>query len=193
MISYLSGKILIKSERYLIVDVNGVGYKVFTPQRVLDSIAQEGGDINLFTYLAVKESAWELYGFLTTQELEFYELLLSISGIGPKTAMNILGQVAVNDLQEAIVLGEESIISRASGVSKKVAGRIILELKTKVKKLAKSKDQRSFVAEEIEVIDALVTLGYRVHEIRTALKNLPAETAKIEDKVKEALKLLGRK
>lgn len=193
MISYLSGKILIKSERYLIVDVNGVGYKVFTPQRVLDSIAQEGGDINLFTYLAVKESAWELYGFLTTQELEFYDLLLSISGIGPKTAMNILGQVAVNDLQESIVLGEESIISRASGVSKKVAGRIILELKTKVKKLAKSKDQRSFVAEEIEVIDALVTLGYRVHEIRTALKNLPAETAKIEDKVKEALKLLGRK
>ncbi len=193
MISYLSGKILIKSDRYLIVDVNGVGYKVFAPQRVLDSLTQESGNINLFTYLAVKENAWELYGFLTTQELEFYELLLSISGIGPKTAMNILGQVAVDDLQEAIVLGEESIISRASGVSKKVAGRIILELKTKVKKLAKSKDQKSSVAEEIEVIDALVTLGYRVHEIRAALKGLPAETTKIEDRVKEALKLLGRK
>lgn len=193
MISYLAGKILKQADRYIIVDVNGVGYKIFVSERLLESIAQAGEDIKLFTYLAIKDNAWELYGFLSLPELEFFELLLSISGIGPKTAMNILSQVSVEDLQEAIVLGEEAIISRGSGIGKKVAARIILELKNKVKKLAKGKDGKSSVAEEIEVIDALVTLGYRVGEVRQAMKNLPPEIDKVEDKVKEALKILGRK
>ena len=192
MISFLSGKIISKTDRYVILKVGGVGYKVFVPARLLKIIAESKEDINLFTYLAVKDSGWELYGFSDLSELEFFGLLISISGVGPKTAMNILGEVSVEDLQEAIVLGEEEIIARASGVSKKVAGRIILELKTKVKKLAKSKTDKSFVAEEIEVIDALVTLGYRVREIREALKSLPEGPLRVEDRVKETLKRLGR-
>jgi len=192
MISYLAGKILSKSDRFVIVDINGVGYKIFAPQRLLEGLAVDEA-VEFFTHLAIKDSAWELYGFLTLAELEFFELLLSISGIGPKTALNILGGVSVDDLQEAIVLGEEEIIARGAGVGKKVAGRIILELKNKVKKLAKSKGERSAVAEEIEVIDALVSLGYKVYEVRQALKNLPAEAQRVEDRVKEALKLLGKK
>ena len=192
MISFLSGKIISQTDRYVILNVGGVGYKVFVPARLLEIIAESKEDINLFTHLAVKDSGWELYGFADLSELEFFGLLISISGVGPKTAMNILGEVSVEDLQEAIVLGEEEIIARASGVSKKVAGRIILELKTKVKKLAKSKTDKSFVAEEIEVIDALVTLGYRVREIREALKSLPEGPLRVEDRVKETLKRLGR-
>ena len=192
MISFLSGKIISQTYRYVILKVGGVGYKVFVPARLLEIIAESKEDINLFTHLAVKDSGWELYGFADLSELEFFGLLISISGVGPKTAMNILGEVSVEDLQEAIVLGEEEIIARASGVSKKVAGRIILELKTKVKKLAKSKTDKSFVAEEIEVIDALVTLGYRVREIREALKSLPEGPLRVEDRVKETLKRLGR-
>ncbi|PJE59986.1 MAG: Holliday junction branch migration protein RuvA, partial [Candidatus Portnoybacteria bacterium CG10_big_fil_rev_8_21_14_0_10_44_7] len=90
MISYLAGKILSKSDRFVIVDINGVGYKIFAPQRLLEGLAVDEA-VEFFTHLAIKDSAWELYGFLTLAELEFFELLLSISGIGPKTALNILG------------------------------------------------------------------------------------------------------
>lgn len=192
MISYLAGKILIKTDRFVILDINGVGYKVFVPERLIEGL-EKSQEAKFFVYSAIKDNAWDLYGFLDMAELEFYELLLSISGIGPKTAMNILSGVSVNDLEEAIVLGEEEIISRASGVTKKMAGRIILELKSKVKKLSKSKGERSMVAQEIEVIDALVSLGYKVFEIREAMKNLPKEAVRVEDMVKETLKSLGKK
>ena len=193
MISSIEGKILLKSEKYAIIESNGIGFRVNLPEKTLSKIPQTGGSVKLFTYLSVKETSWDLFGFLTFEELELFELLISIPGIGPKTASNILSVASVEDLQEAIVLGDETILSRVSGIGKKVAQKIILELKTKVKKSAKGGGDKYKVADDIEIIDALVAMGYKVYEAREALRHLPSETKGVENRVKEALKRLGKK
>jgi len=191
MISSLEGKIQLKTEKYAIIETGDIGFRVLFPQKILLSLPQIGQSVKIFTYLSVKETGWDLFGFLRYEELEFFELLISIAGIGPKTAMNILSATSVEDLEEAIVLGDESILGRVSGISKKNAQKIILELKTKVKKI--SKGERSRVADDIEAIDALVSLGYRVSEARGSLDKLPADINGVENRVKEALKRLGKK
>ena len=193
MISSLEGKILLKAEKQIIIEANGIGFKVFCAEKTLNKIPPVGGDVKLFTYLSVKETGWDLFGFLTFEELELFELLISISGIGPKTAANILSMASVEDLQEAIVLGDETILSRVSGIGKKVAQKIVIELKSKVKKLAKGSGDKFKVADDIEIIDALVALGYKLYEARDALKSLPSDIKGVENKVKEALKRLGKK
>jgi holliday junction DNA helicase RuvA len=192
MISSLEGKITLKSEKYAIIEANGIGFRVNLSEKTLSKIPQLAGSVKLFTYLSVKETGWDLFGFLTFDELELFELLISISGIGPKTASNILGVASVEDLEEAIVLGDETILSRVSGIGKKVAQKIVIELKTKVKKLAKGGGDKFKVADEIEIIDALVVLGYKVYEARDAIKQVPDSVKGVENRVKETLKRLGR-
>lgn len=193
MISSLEGKITLKSEKYAIVEAGGVGFRVNLSEKTLSKIPQIGGSVKLFTYLSVKETGWDLFGFLTFDELEMFELLITIPGIGPKTAANILSVASVDDLQEAIVLGDETILSRVSGIGKKVAQKIVIELRSKVKKLAKGSGDKFRVADEIEIIDALAALGYKVYEAREALKQLPPEIKGIENRIRETLKMLGKK
>lgn len=193
MISSLEGKIILKSEKYAIIEVNGIGFRVNFSEKTLSKIPQKGQNIKVWTFLSIRETSWDLFGFLLIEELEFFELLISIPGIGPKTAMNILGAASVQDLEEAIVLGNEDILGRVSGIGKKMAQKIVIELRTKIKKLAKGSGDKFKVADEIEIIDALVALGYRVHEAREAIKAVPEETKGIENRVKEALKRLGKK
>ncbi|MDD2731054.1 MAG: Holliday junction branch migration protein RuvA [Candidatus Portnoybacteria bacterium] len=193
MITSLRGKILVKAEKHIIVEAGGVGFKVFCAEKTLKKIPPAGEEAKLFTYLSVKENGWDLFGFLTADDLEMFELLITIPGIGPKTAAGILGGASVEDLQEAIVLGDETILARVSGIGKKVAQKIVIELKTKVKKLAKGSGDKFKVADDIEIIDALVVLGYKLYEARDALKSLPSDIKGIENKVKEALKRLGKK
>jgi len=147
----------------------------------------------LFTFLSVKETAWDLFGFMTVAEIELFELLISISGIGPKTAAGILSGASVDDLQEAIILGDETILARVSGIGKKVAQKIVIELKSKIKKLSKAAGDKFSMIDEIEIIDALVTLGYRISEAREAIKQVPLEIKGVENRVREALKRLGKK
>ncbi|MBI4709298.1 MAG: Holliday junction branch migration protein RuvA [Candidatus Portnoybacteria bacterium] len=192
MISSLEGKISLKSEKYAIMEAGGIGFRVHFSEKTLNKIPQIGQSIKVFTFLSVKETSWDLFGFLTFEELELFELLISIPGIGPKTAMNILGVASVSDLEEAIVLGDETILGKVSGIGKKMAQKIVLELKTKVKKLSQGKEG-SRVAGDIEVIDALVNLGYRVYEVREVLQQLPETIKGVENRVKECLKRLGRK
>ena len=193
MISSLEGKISLRAEKHIILEANGIGYKVWCAEKTLSKIPQIGGSVKLFTYLSVKETGWDLFGFLTYEELEMFELLISISGIGPKTAAGILSAASVEDLQEAIVLGDETILSRVSGIGKKVAQKIVIELKSKVKKLAKGSGDKFRVADDIEIIDALVVLGYKVYEAREALKQVPETIKGMENRVREALKRLGKK
>ena len=193
MISFLEGKIILKTEKYAIIETGGIGLRVYLSEKTLSKIPQIGGSVKLFTHLSIKETGWDLFGFLTFEELEFFELLILISGIGPKTAANILSAASVDDLEEAIVLGDETILSRVSGIGKKVAQKIVIELKTKVKKIAKGTGDKFRVADDIEIIDALVALGYRVYEARDALKQVPPEIKGVENKVKEALRRLGKK
>lgn len=193
MISFLTGKVILKTEKYLIAAVNDVGYKVFCGEKAMAALPAVGGEIKLFTYLAVRETEWNLFGFLTHAELELFELLISISGIGPKTAAGILSGASVDDLEEAIVLGDETILARVSGIGKKMAQKIVLELKSKIKKLSGGSGEKFSVADEIEIIDALVALGYKIGEAREAVKQVPIEIKGIEKRVGEALKRLGRK
>lgn len=193
MISTLEGKITLKAEKYAIIETGGIGFKLFCSEKTLTKMPSVGQPVKLFTYLSVKENSWDLFGFLKFEELELFELLISISGIGPKTAVNILAAASVDDLEEAIVLGDETILGRVSGIGGKVAQKIVIELKSKVKKLAKGSGDKFKVADEIEIIDALVALGYRVYEAREALKQVPAGIRGIENRVKEALKRLGKK
>ncbi len=193
MISTLEGKITLKAEKYAVIETGGIGFKVFCSEKTSTKMPPIGQSVKLFTYLSVKENGWDLFGFLAFEELEMFELLITISGIGPKTAAGILSGASVEDLQEAIVLGDETILSRVSGIGKKVAQKIVIELKSKVKKLAKGTGDKFRVADEIEIIDALVSLGYKVYEAREALKQVPTETKGVENRVKEALKRLGKK
>jgi len=193
MISSLEGRVLIKAEKYAIIEAGGIGFKVFCAEKTLSKIPQIGESVKLFTFLSVKENGWDLFGFWRLEELEIFELLITIPGIGPKTAAGILSGASVEDLQEAIVLGDETILARVSGIGKKVAEKIVLELKTKVKKLAKGSGDKFKVADEIEIIDAMVALGYKVYEAREALKAVPLEITGVENKVKEALKRLGKR
>jgi len=193
MISSLEGRISLKAEKYAIIETGGVGYKIWCSEKTLSKIPQIGQSVKLFTYLSVKETGWDLFGFLTLEELELLELLILIPGIGPKTAANILSGASVEDLQEAIVLGDETILSRVSGIGKKVAQKIVIELKSKVKKLAKGSGDKFRVADDIEIIDALVALGYKIYEAREALKQVPETIKGVENRVKEALKRLGKK
>ena len=193
MISSLEGKITLKSEKYAIIEAAGVGFRVHLSEKTLSKIPQIGQTVKLFIYLSVKENGWDLFGFLVFEELEMLELLITIPGIGPKTAANILSYASVEDLQEAIVLGDETILSRVSGIGKKVAQKIVIELKSKIKKLAKGTGDKFKVADEIEIIDALVALGYKVYEAREALKAVPETVRGVENKVRETLKRLGKK
>ncbi len=193
MISSLEGKIILRAEKYIILETSGIGFKVWCAEKTLSKIPQKESPVKLFTYLAVKESGWDLFGFMTFEELEMFELLITIPGIGPKTAAGILSGASVEDLQEAIVLGDETVLSRVSGIGKKVAQKIVIELKTKVKKLAKGAGEKFRVADDIEIIDALVAMGYKVYEAREALKQVPLTIKGVENRVRDALKRLGKK
>jgi Holliday junction DNA helicase RuvA len=193
MISSLEGKIALKSEKYAVIETGGIGFKVLCAEKTLSKIPQIGSSVKLYTFLSVKETSWDLFGFLTFEEVELFELLISISGIGPKTAAGILSVATVEDIQDAIVMGDETILARVSGIGKKVAIKIVIELKSEFKKLAKGSGDKYKVADDIEIIDALVAMGYKMFEAREVLRQLPPEIIGVEGRVKEALKRLGKK
>lgn len=186
MIGLLKGTIELNTEKYIILDVNGVGYKVYISGSTFKNLPKKGEKVKLYTHLHVREDALELYGFLSLKELEFFELLISISGIGPKGALNILNVASVETLKKAIVNEESSILTKVSGIGKKTAEKIILELKNKIS------DELGEVGVDDEAIDALMSLGYKLKDAREVLKKVPKEIEGVENRVREALKLLGR-
>ncbi|MFH1671389.1 MAG: Holliday junction branch migration protein RuvA, partial [Candidatus Portnoybacteria bacterium] len=131
MIASLSGKIELKTERFVILDVNGVGYKVRCSPLVLKEI-EKGQQAKLFIHLYPRENILDLYGFLSFEELEFFELLISISGIGPKAGLSVLSIASLKDLKTSIASGQVSLLTKVSGIGKKTAERVILELKSKI-------------------------------------------------------------
>lgn len=185
MISYLSGKIIDSNLKYVTVLVNGVGYKVFTNNPYLES--EIGKEIELFTYLAVRENALDLYGFKTKAEITFFELLLTVSGIGPKSALTILSLASPSTLSKAIKTGDSSSLVKISGIGKKNAEKIVLELKDKN---IESNEKEEGIESDIDTIEALSALGYSERDIRDALKNVEEKTT--QDKIRQALKILNR-
>ena len=196
MIAYLDGTAIHKDPKYLIVNVNGVGYKVGAPADVMNSI-KEGQAVKLWIYTAVREDALDLYGFLDKQNLAFFELLISISGIGPKSALGILSAASVSALTEAVVTGETSYLTKIGGISKKMADKIVLELKGKVAAYDNGESPYSATAVgqgDVDAVEALKALGYTQKEARDALERISDKKIDAGDtsgKVKAALKMLG--
>ncbi|MEK7578599.1 MAG: Holliday junction branch migration protein RuvA [Patescibacteria group bacterium] len=192
MISYLEGKILDKNEKFFVVDVNGVGYKIFSHPGILGRIPENGQNIKIWTHLYVREDAMDLYGFLNQEELDFFEILISISGIGPRSALGILEVAPVSSLKQAIVSEDETFFTKVSGIGRKTAQRLILELKSKLAKTVVLEKGGSF-KEMGDAFEALVALGYGQSDVRRALNELPKDVKSAEAKVKEVLKKLGRR
>ncbi len=190
MISYLKGKIIFKLKDRIIIEVNDVGYAVFLSDNFLRTI-KVGHIQEIFTYQHVKEDILALYGFKTLDELEFFNLLLTVSGIGPKSAIAILAIASLDDIKESIVRGDSHLLVQVSGVGKKTAERLILELKDKVYKMGGDYDL-SGPAVLLDEIEALVALGYSNLEAREALKQVDNSVVDSSDRIRQALKKLSK-
>lgn len=191
MISYLEGKILDKNEKFFILGVCGVGYKIYSHNGVLDKIAGIGSKAEIWVHLYVREDALELYGFLSKEDLDFFETLISISGVGPKSALGILETAPVLNLKQAIVSEDEAFFIKVSGIGRKTAQRLILELKNKLEKTVFMEKDSGF-RETGDALEALVALGYNQRDARKILNDLPKNLKSVEEKVKESLKRLGK-
>jgi len=191
MISRLKGILETKAEKYVIMDIGGVGFKIFVSAATLENLPAAGQSATLHTHLNVREEALDLYGFLTQEELKFFELLLTISGVGPKVALGVLSIASVKTLVSAIAKGEVEFLTKVSGIGTKIAQKIILELKDKIVKLGFEAGEAATL-EDYEVIDALIGLGYTPSQARRAVRNLPKEIKGVEKRIKEALKTLGK-
>ncbi|MDD5396613.1 MAG: Holliday junction branch migration protein RuvA [Candidatus Moranbacteria bacterium] len=190
MIAKLTGKIDLLHDNYAIVDVNGIGYKVFVTLHTFGTIAGKT-NIELYTHTYVREDTLALYGFVDIAELEMFELLISISGIGPKAAMGILAIADPKTIGMAVLNEDPSILTRVSGVGKKIAQRVILELKNKIKDMPLG--EKAQLESDSDAFEALVAMGYSVSESREALKLIPSDIKDVGERVKLALKSLGRK
>lgn len=190
MIAKLKGDVELLHDNYVIVGVNGIGYKVFVTLHTFGMIAGKGS-VELYTHTYVREDTLALYGFLTMEELEMFELLITISGIGPKAAMGILSIADPKTVQTAVLNEDASILTKVSGVGKKTAERVILELKNKFSDL--SVHEKSQVTADNDALEALVAMGYSISEARETLKQISADIKDVGERVKLALKSLGRK
>ena len=189
MISFLEGTIEFVGEKYAIIKMgNGVGYRVFLSEEAIRKIPEKNGNVKLWTHQHIREDISALYGFLAFSELDLFERLIQISGIGPKGALNVLNVAPVDTLKKAIAAGDASYLTRVSGIGKKMAEKIILELKDKLS--GKSAFTAPELQEEADAMDALVALGYSQREARDALMRVSPDIRDVGMRVKEALKQL---
>ena len=192
MISHLSGTILLKGEKFVVVETAGVGYKAFATQETLQKIPEKGGVVNLWTHEHVREDSRDLYAFLHFPELELFELLISISGIGPKGALGVLSVAAIDTLKKAIGAGDTSYLTRVSGIGRKTAEKIVLELKEKMSGKGVIVEA-SGLKDEADALEALVSLGYTQRDARDALARVSQDIESVEGRVKAALKKIEKK
>ncbi|MEK7553085.1 MAG: Holliday junction branch migration protein RuvA [Patescibacteria group bacterium] len=191
MIYSLFGKLIVKKQGFIVIEVNGIGFKIFVSSETARKLPKINERIFLFCYTSVKQDGIELYGFLTEKELEIFELLLSADGVGPKAGLKILGITKIDSLLAAIKQGRSDLLTRAAGIGDKKAQRIVLELKDKIKRY-KSDDEVALMETDIDIEKALKNLGYKQAEIKEAIKNIPSKIKKIEDRLKTALKFLSK-
>ncbi|OGI63080.1 Holliday junction DNA helicase RuvA [Candidatus Nomurabacteria bacterium RIFCSPHIGHO2_01_FULL_40_12] len=188
MIGSIGGKITLKTEKFLIVETGGVGYKINVSPDTLSKAKKTGEEISFWIHTHVREDILDLYGFLERQELEFFEMLINVSGIGPKGALTILGIASIETLRKAISTGDIPYLTKISGIGKKTAEKIVIELRDKVG----MELEGSSLQVELDTLEALKSLGYSQNEAREALKKVPTELD-TNKKIREALKILGGK
>ena len=201
MYAYIKGRLEARGGDYLIIEAGGIGYRIFAPLSTLEAAGQPGHDFKAYTHLYVREDMMSLYGFATQDELSMFELLLTVSGVGPKAALSLISTVSPSKFGLAVITDDAKTLTRAQGVGAKMAQRIILELKDKLKK--KQLDLNAGIdtdraaapggASKIsEAVSALMVLGYSVAEASRAVNSAYAEDADLETIIKNSLKGLVR-
>lgn len=191
MIASLKGTIELIDSSHIILDVAGVGYKVAATRDILAK-AKSGDKIKVFTYTHVKEDILELYGFLTIEDLKLFEHLISVSGIGPKTALGIFSLNSSQDIIQAIISGNDDFFSGVPRLGKKNAQKIIIELRGKFIDYGSLSPLDGLGTANNEILSALKTFGFTTREIQEALKQIHGKGETSEDKIKLALKYLGK-
>ena len=191
MISFLKGKIQNKSLGFIIMRVGDVGYKVYV-NTALWADLKVGEEKEVYTHQHVREDALDLFGFKNPEELELFELLISISGVGPKTALGVLSVGTVNDIKDSIAQGDAHLLTKVSGIGKKTAERVVLELKDKMPVLGRSVSGGESGNNMGDEIDALMALGYNLQQAREALKKVDPKIKESGQRIREALKRIGK-
>ncbi|HCM53456.1 MAG TPA: Holliday junction branch migration protein RuvA [Candidatus Magasanikbacteria bacterium] len=194
MISFLTGTVHAKAHNTItLLTSGGVGYDI-TLTGVHAAELSLGKNIELHTHLKVSEQAMDLYGFRTTEEKSFFSLLLSVSGVGPKSAMNILAIGSIHDIEDAIVRADAKYLSAVQGIGKKTAERMVVELKTKIQKSTGGAQARNTAGGNIleEVIDGLVSMGYSKEDARAAALSCDADGKSTEQLLRDALQIVAK-
>src|SRR3989344_672325 len=188
MIYSVSGKLQLKKNGYAVIRTGGLGYKVFISLNTYKNLPEIGEDVTLTTHFHVREDDMSLYGFLEERELNLFELLLSVSGIGPKTALNILSAAPVDRLSGAIAKGETDLIQKSYGIGKKTAERIVMELKDKVfVGDGKGEDMVRLIESDSDVYDALMSLGYAARQVKEVIGKIDPKLKNVDDRLRDAL------
>ena len=195
MISFLRGEIIELGKSFMILDVQGVGYRLHMPVKALDILAKTTGEVKVYTqmFFNQREGTSQLYGFIKKDDLEAFNLLTSISGIGPKNAMHILSSMEIGELAAAVLKEDADYLRKISGLGPKTAKRLIVELKDKIDKTVFAQFAKIDLSQESEAMDAFISLGYSKNLAIEALRKISKKNVNVESKVKEALRILSSK
>ena len=197
MFSYIKGELTYKLNSVLVVEAGGIGYKISTPVTTVERCGSIGDEVKIFTYLYVRENLVELIGFLTMEELSMFELLISVSGVGPKAALSISAMMSPTKFSLAVLSNDSKAISKAPGIGLKTSQRLILELKDKMKKQQITHNEVSTIddAEDFskgsklsEAINALMVLGYSSYEASRSVSAVYSDSMELEDIIKASLR-----
>lgn len=199
MIDHIYGKLREKEDKYIVIETGGVGFMIYFPSSNMVNLPDIDKDIKIYTYMAVKEDEISLYGFLTKEDKEIFMLLISCSGVGPKGAMNIISELGFTTVIKAIARGDDKKISEVSGIGKKTASKICIELKDKIKKvkftgakdlIKDNNEKKSRISDvESEAIKALMKLGYKNKEAKEMIDKIDIDLDDtVENVIKKVLK-----
>jgi len=201
LFAYIRGKLEYKHNEYIVVEANGVGYKIYTSLSTIQNVGSAGNEVKIYTHLYVREDIMSLYGFMTQEELGMFELLLGVSGVGPKAAISVISSMSASKFGLSVITDDYKSLTKAPGIGNKMAQRIILELKDKIDKTDlvasfNEKDEAIAVSKDnsrvSEAISALIVLGYTASEASRAVSSVYSDDMELEAIIKNALKGLAR-
>ncbi len=197
MISYIKGKLEAKNIDSVIIEVGGIGYKIFMSVNSMDRLGEAGTDVKVYTYMRVREDDISLFGFCTNEELKMFEQLLGVSGVGAKSALSILANISPSSFALAIITGDINTLKGLPGIGAKSAQRMILELKDKMKTQEAIETEVVPIKTTIksdkakDAIEALQVLGYSRRDIELIMAKINTEELSVEEIIKQGLKYLG--
>ena len=190
MIGSLHGKLQARTDDTILLNVGGVGFRVRVSENTAAGLGAVGSEVQIFTHLRVREDELSLYGFATEDELRLFETLMTVSGVGPKVALNVLSSASAETVRMAIAQGNIEILTAVPGIGKKTAQRIVLELKGKID-LSGLGEVNELSPLDEDVMNALINLGYSAAEATRAARSVPSTVKILEDRIRIALQYLG--